>query len=135
MSKHLVFVYGSLRRGNPHPMSVRFPESKFIAEAKTRGSLYDLGDYPGMQTRESVSLVTGEVYEVDDATLDEMDEFETSSHYLRKQIEIFTGADQKTGWVYEPDPKHYDFETLISSGDWIEYSRAKSANDQLSESS
>jgi gamma-glutamylcyclotransferase (GGCT)/AIG2-like uncharacterized protein YtfP len=116
-------------------MSVRFPESKFIAEAKTRGSLYDLGDYPGMQTRESVSLVTGEVYEVDDATLDEMDEFETSSHYLRKQIEIFTGADQKTGWVYEPDPKHYDFETLISSGDWIEYSRAKSANDQLSESS
>lgn len=129
MSKHLVFVYGSLRRGNPHPMSVRFPESKFVAEAKASGTLYDLGAYPGMQTNESSSLITGEVYEVDDATLGEMDEFETSSHYLRKQIEIFTGADQKTGWVYEPDPRHYDFETLISSGDWIEYSRAKSAKE------
>lgn len=110
-------------------MSVRFPESKFVAEAKASGTLYDLGAYPGMQTNESSSLITGEVYEVDDATLGEMDEFETSSHYLRKQIEIFTGADQKTGWVYEPDPRHYDFETLISSGDWIEYSRAKSAEE------
>jgi gamma-glutamylcyclotransferase (GGCT)/AIG2-like uncharacterized protein YtfP len=129
VSKHLVFVYGSLRRGNPHPMSVRFPESKFVAAAKARGTLYDLGAYPGMQATQSISFVTGEVYEVDDATLHEMDEFETSSHYLRKQIEIFFAAARKTGWVYEPDPKHFDFETPISSGDWIEYSRAKSAKD------
>lgn len=110
-------------------MSVRFPESQFIAIAKARGSLYDLGAYPGMQTGESSSFVTGEVYEVDDATLDEMDEFETSSHYLRKPIEIFLGADQKTAWVYEPDPKHYDFEIVISSGDWIEYWQAKSTKE------
>jgi gamma-glutamylcyclotransferase (GGCT)/AIG2-like uncharacterized protein YtfP len=127
-------VYGSLRRGNPHPMSVRFPEAKFVAEAKVTGTLYDLGAYPGMQTSQSISLVTGEVYEVDDATLDEMDEFETSSHYLRKQIEIFLGAARKTGWVYEPDPKHYDFETLISSGDWIEYSRAKLSTERAEHS-
>ena len=127
MSKHLVFVYGSLRRGNPHPMSVRFPESKFVAEAKARGTLYDLGAFTGMQTSGSISLVTGEAYEVDDATLEQMDEFENSSHYLRKQIEIFLGAARQMGWVYEPDPKHYDFETPISSGDWIEYSRAKSS--------
>jgi len=122
MSKQLVFVYGSLRRGNPHPMSQRFPESKFVAAARAKGSLYDLGDYPGLQINESNAFVKGEVYEVDEATLKRMDDFEASSHYLRKQIEILIDADQKVGWVYEPDPTHYDFRTLIPSGDWLEYS-------------
>ena len=69
MNKYLVFVYGSLRRGSAHEMSIRFPNSKFIADAKVSGSLYDLGAYPGLLLNDSNSLVIGEVYEVDDEIL------------------------------------------------------------------
>jgi gamma-glutamylcyclotransferase (GGCT)/AIG2-like uncharacterized protein YtfP len=125
MNKHLVFVYGTLRRGCARAMSIRFPDSKFIAEAKVSGSLYDLGAHPGLLLNESNSPVTGEVYEVDDEILKELDEFEASSHYRREQVEISLGAHRRTCWVYEPDPQFYSLRTLITSGDWIEYAKTK----------
>ena len=125
MGKHLVFVYGSLRGGSPRSMSLRFPESKFIAHAKVNGSLYDLGPYPGLVLKESNSLVVGEVYEVDDELLQQLDEFESSSNYLRKQVEIRLGDQQRLCWTYEPDPQFYSLRTLITSGDWLEYAKTK----------
>jgi gamma-glutamylcyclotransferase (GGCT)/AIG2-like uncharacterized protein YtfP len=125
MVKHLVFVYGTLRRGDERSMSARFPTSKFIAEAKVSGSLYDLGAYPGLVSNDSNSLVTGEVYEVDDELLSQLDEFEATSNYLRKQIEISFGNQTTTGWVYEPNPEYYSPRRLITSGDWVEYARTK----------
>lgn len=121
MNKHLVFVYGTLRSGSAGAMPVRFPNAKFIAAAKVSGRLYDLGAYPGLLLDESTSLVSGEVYEVDDSILSELDDFEGSSNYSRKQVEITLGSDRKSCWVYEPDPASYSFHTLITSGDWMEY--------------
>lgn len=123
MNKHFVFIYGTLRRGSPGSMSIRFPKSKFIAEAKVNGSLYDLGPYPGLLIDESNSLVTGEVYEVDDDLLNELDEFETTSNYVRKQVEISLGGQRKKCWTYEPNSEFYRLEKLITSGDWLEYAR------------
>jgi gamma-glutamylcyclotransferase (GGCT)/AIG2-like uncharacterized protein YtfP len=125
MNKHLVFVYGTLRRGGAGAMSIRFPDSKFIAEAKVGGSLYDLGAYPGLLLDESNSLVSGEVYEVDDETLKRLDEFEASSDYWRKQVEISLGGHRKVCWTYEPKPEFYSLRTVITSGDWIEYAKTK----------
>ena len=125
MNKHLVFVYGTLRRGGAGAMSVRFPGAKFIADARVGGSLYDLGAYPGLMLDGSDSSVVGEVYEVDDETLNELDEFEASSNYRRKQFEISLGAQRKACWTYEPDPEFYSLRTLIASGDWVEYAKAK----------
>jgi gamma-glutamylcyclotransferase (GGCT)/AIG2-like uncharacterized protein YtfP len=125
MSKHLVFIYGSLRRGAARPMSTKFPKSKFVAEAKVNGSLYDLGAFPGLILNESNALVSGEVYEIDDVTLKLLDEFEASDNYCRKQVAISLGDNTSSGWTYEPDPKFYSLNTLINSGDWIEYARSK----------
>jgi gamma-glutamylcyclotransferase (GGCT)/AIG2-like uncharacterized protein YtfP len=125
MNKHLVFVYGTLRRGDARAMSIRFPDSKFIADAKVSGSLYDLGAYPGLLLNESDSLVVGEVYEVDDEILKRLDDFEASSNYRRKQFEISLGASRKLCWTYEPEPEFYSLRTLITSGDWIEYAKTK----------
>jgi gamma-glutamylcyclotransferase (GGCT)/AIG2-like uncharacterized protein YtfP len=125
MNKHLVFVYGTLRRGGARPMAIRFPGSKFIADAKVGGSLFDLGSYPGLLLNESNSLVIGEVYEVDDELLNELDDFEASSNYVRKQVEISLGADRKLCWTYGPDPEFYSLSRLITSGDWIEYALTK----------
>ena len=127
MNKHLVFVYGSLRRGSAGAMSIRFPDSKFIADAKVSGSLYDLGAYPGLLLDESNSPVIGEVYEVDDELLNELDDFEASSSYWRKQVEISIGTQRRMGWIYVPEynPEFYSHRTLITSGDWMEYARTK----------
>jgi gamma-glutamylcyclotransferase (GGCT)/AIG2-like uncharacterized protein YtfP len=125
MNNHLVFIYGSLRRGSAGAMSIRFPGSKFIANANVSGSLYDLGAYPGLLLNDSNSSVIGEVYEVDDELLNELDNFEASSNYLRKQVEISLGDDRKICWTYEPNPEFYSLHTLITSGDWIEYAKTK----------
>jgi gamma-glutamylcyclotransferase (GGCT)/AIG2-like uncharacterized protein YtfP len=126
VGKHLVFVYGSLRRGGgAGAMSSRFPDSKFIADAKVSGSLYDLGAYPGLLLGGSDSSVIGEVYEVDDELLNRLDDFEASSNYLRRQVEISLGARRTLCWVYEPDPEFYSLRGLIASGDWVEHARAK----------
>jgi gamma-glutamylcyclotransferase (GGCT)/AIG2-like uncharacterized protein YtfP len=125
MNKHLVFVYGTLRRGGAGAMSVRFPDAKFIADTEVGGSLYDLGAYPGLLLGESNSSVVGEVYEVDDEILNRLDDFEASSYYRRKQVEISLGAQRKVCWTYEPDPEFYSPHMLITSGDWIEYAKTK----------
>jgi gamma-glutamylcyclotransferase (GGCT)/AIG2-like uncharacterized protein YtfP len=123
--KHLVFVYGTLRRGSAQAMSLRFPNSKFVADAKVSGSLYDLGPYPGLILNESNSLVIGEVYEVDDKTLNMLDDYEAASDYWRKQIEISLGTHKRICWTYEPNPELCSLRTLITSGDWIEYAKTK----------
>jgi len=125
MSKHFVFIYGTLRRGCPGSMSIRFPNSKFVAEARVRGGLYDLGPYPGLRLDESNSSVVGEVYEVDDDLLNELDEFEASSNYVRKQVEVSLGGQRTNCWTYEPDAEFYRFEKLIASGDWMEYAEMR----------
>jgi gamma-glutamylcyclotransferase (GGCT)/AIG2-like uncharacterized protein YtfP len=124
MNKHFVFVYGTLRRGGERAMPIRFPKSTFIADAKVTGTLYDLGAYPGLLVNESRSLVIGEVYEVDDDTLAQLDALESSSDYLRKRVAIPVGALSRICWVYEPNPESYSLRTIITSGDWIEYARA-----------
>jgi gamma-glutamylcyclotransferase (GGCT)/AIG2-like uncharacterized protein YtfP len=123
--KHLVFIYGSLRRDCTGAMSIRFPSSNFIGDAKVSGSLYDLSRYPGLLLNESNSLVKGELYEVDDELLNQLDEFEASSNYLRKQVEINVGGQRRKCWTYEPDPEFYSLQTLITSGDWVEYAKGK----------
>jgi gamma-glutamylcyclotransferase (GGCT)/AIG2-like uncharacterized protein YtfP len=125
MNKQLVFVYGTLRSGGAGAMAVRFPTAKFIAEAKVSGRLYDLGAYPGLLLNAADSLVLGEVYEVDDETLNELDEFEATSHYQRRQAEISLGANSRICWTYEPKPEFYAPRTLITSGDWLGYAKTK----------
>ena len=125
MDKHLVFVYGTLRRGGVRAMPEIFPGSKFVGDAKASGRLYDLGAYPGLVSDESGSPVAGEVYEVDDETLSKLDGIEASSYYVRKRVEVSAGDDRMTCWVYEPNPELYSLRTLITSGDWIEYAKTK----------
>ena len=125
MTTHLVFIYGSLRRGCTRSMSTRFPNSNFVSAAQVNGSLFDLGDYPGLRCNEADPPVIGEVYEVDDELLNELDEFEASSDYLRKQVKVSLGDQTKLSWVYEPDTEVYSLTKLIASGDWLEYLNAR----------
>ena len=57
-----------------------FPEAKFIGQAKVRGCLYDLGEYPCLLLDEAGSSVLGEVYEIDDEILRQLDESVNGFH-------------------------------------------------------
>jgi len=127
MDKHLVFVYGTLRSGSQGAISATFCAAKFIGDAKVRGSLYDLGKYPGLLLNESNAFVIGEVYEVDDDTLKTLDEFEASSDYWRQQADVFIGTNKSECWIYVPkaNPELNPHHRPITSGDWIEYAKTK----------
>jgi gamma-glutamylcyclotransferase (GGCT)/AIG2-like uncharacterized protein YtfP len=125
MDKHLVFVYGTLRRGGVRAMPDIFPGAKFVGDAKVSGRLYDLGAYPGLLIDEAGASVVGEVYEIDDEILSKLDEIEASSYYVRRRVEVSVGDDKMTCWVYEPNPELYSLRALITSGDWIEYAKTK----------
>jgi gamma-glutamylcyclotransferase (GGCT)/AIG2-like uncharacterized protein YtfP len=131
MTRHLIFVYGSLRHGGENAMSNTFPDSKFVGPATVSGNLYDLGAYPGMLLNSSSSTVVGEVYEVDDERLKELDHFEASSEYWRKQVEITLGTSKQMGWTYEPRSSLCSDRPLITSGDWIEYVKTRSLGSRL----
>lgn len=125
MNKHLIFIYGSLRQGCERSMTMRFPNSKFLGNATAKGSLFDLGAYPGFISNESDSKVIGEVYEIDDELLTDLDQFEASSNYLRNETAVSLGHQTKVCWVYEPDPEYYSLSKLIRSGDWLKYATGK----------
>jgi gamma-glutamylcyclotransferase (GGCT)/AIG2-like uncharacterized protein YtfP len=125
MNKHLVFVYGTLRQGGMRALPCLFPGAKFVGQANISGSLYDLGEFPGLFLAEANSLAVGEVYEIDDEILRKLDEIEATSYYGRKQIEVALDNQHMSCWVYEPDSSFYPQRILITSGDWIEYAKTK----------
>lgn len=91
---HYVFTYGTLKRGyrNHHYLK----NSKFICEASIDGFyMFDLGKYPGIY--EGSGVIYGEIYEVDDDELREMDLLEEEgSLYIRKSIRV----NNLDAWIY-----------------------------------
>lgn len=71
---HLVFVYGTLKKGswNHHLLE----KATFLGKSVTLGKLYDLGGIPGFVRGNEDGLVHGELYRVDDETLDSLDVLE-----------------------------------------------------------
>lgn len=98
MGKHLVFVYGTLKRGFTRSHALR--EERYIGIANTapRYGMFGYGGYPALvdQTLAEISGVTatkriyGELYEVDDACIPELDKIEGTDKGLfeRREIEL-----------------------------------------------
>jgi gamma-glutamylaminecyclotransferase len=115
---YLVFVYGTLRKGQGN--HYLFKSSKFIGNAKTKLSyaLY-VNWVPFLSRTASVSQVTGEVYSIDDATLLNLDRLEGHPDaYKRDQAEVvLEDGTELIAWIYFYDVAEGD---LIESGDFLE---------------
>lgn len=89
---HLVFVYGTLMKGEHH--HTRLAHARFLRAAETRSS-YDLVQidyYPAMLPGGRYRVL-GELFEVDDQTLALLDELEEVPHYYeRHTIELADGT-------------------------------------------
>lgn len=122
---HRVFVYGSLRAGQYNDINRLAPAPILLAaEAWVPGVLYDLGAYPGLVLDlEHGAPVHGEVYEIDDVLLAQLDEIEeivssADSEYQRKQVEVCSDHGRFRCWVYEINPACLAGRSQVPSGDW-----------------
>ncbi len=121
-----VFVYGSLRRGcmNHHHLE----GAKFIRQVRTSQGfrLHDLGPFPAMVwDAEARSSVVGEVWEVSEEHLANLDRFEGHPNlYCRKNIYLEDGSRVDT-YLYARQNAGRD---VIPDGDWVTWERRKNTN-------
>lgn len=102
--------------------------TRFLGAAQVPGRLVDVGRYPGLLHGEGV--VTGEVYEVDDAHLARLDVVEgqvpgnrAASQYWREEVTVASGplqGQRVQTYVYN---RPVDGCTSIAHGDYRRYIR------------
>ncbi|UPQ88272.1 gamma-glutamylcyclotransferase family protein [Vibrio sinaloensis] len=112
--QHLVFVYGTLRSGESNHYLLEHSQCLGHYTTPAIYSLYDLGPYPAVI--EGRDAIVGEVYLVDQRTLEQLDRLEDIPvTYRREQIETPFGL----AWIYlYQDSSQLD--VLIASGDWCQ---------------
>ncbi|WP_454441608.1 gamma-glutamylcyclotransferase family protein [Vibrio bathopelagicus] len=110
--QHLVFVYGTLRQDQSNHHYLQHCELLGRFDTPEIFALFDLGAYPAMIFGKK--SVAGEVYIINDETLESLDRLEdVPAEYRREQIETIFGL----AWVYL-----YQLDLTankeILSGDW-----------------
>ncbi len=116
LALNYLFVYGTLKRGGSrHWILEDFP---FLGRARAKGFvLYDLGPYPAMVPEDG--LVYGEVYEVSEEILRDLDWVEgVPVLYRRELIEVvFEDGTPLKAWayIYNGNVKGYP---RIEDGEW-----------------
>jgi gamma-glutamylaminecyclotransferase len=110
-----LFVYGTLRRGEPgHALLNGAP---LLGEARTEPefTLLDLGEYPAIVAG-GRTAIAGELYEVEEALLRELDRYEDVPElYLRVERMIGGGP----AVIYVLRTEHGRGRPEIASGDWL----------------
>ncbi|HVA00089.1 MAG TPA: gamma-glutamylcyclotransferase family protein [Terriglobia bacterium] len=107
----VLFVYGTLRRGCCNHKVLRRLRGRFLAGGHARGTLYDLGEYPGA-TRDGsgAAKVWGEIYLLPSPrralkVLDKLEGFDAGrpagSQFRRETTTvILCGGGRLQAWIY-----------------------------------
>lgn len=104
MGNHLIFVYGTLKRGWGNNIIIR--DQRFIGVAETLEpayEMYGLGGFPGVVSGNKT--IKGELFEVDDTAFDRCDRLEGHPNFY-KRVEIpvvLTVGDElitQLAWIY-----------------------------------
>ena len=115
---HRIFVYGTLRRGQPNHYLLDHLRPERIARTEPRFTLVSLGAYPAMVSGGQHAVV-GELYTVDRFTLAALDHLEGHPHFYRRQrVPLDDGEEVET---YLLPAQHAEGHPHILSGDWVAY--------------
>jgi gamma-glutamylaminecyclotransferase len=119
---HLVFVYGTLRKGHCNHHLLKDACSYGVASTEACYAMYLKNGYPYVTSSESRYPITGELYAVDDDTLAMLDKFEGHPrHYERREAAVITGEERYFAWMYFRDPPG----VLMPSGDYNDLNYGK----------
>ena len=112
MTSDRLFVYGTLMRGFDHPMArLLAANADFLGEARCRGRLYLIRDYPGLvRSEDPADVVHGELFGLrkPDALLREFDMYEACgegfaepTEYVRRLLGVtLPDGGQREAWTY-----------------------------------
>ena len=114
-ARHIIFVYGSLRKGKPQ--HALLSDARFLGEAMTRPvfTLVDTGAWPAA-TLTGQTAIAGEVYAVSAKRLAALDAYEQHPFLFRRSRVVLADNREAWMWVYisEINP-HW---RLLESGYW-----------------
>jgi len=119
---NLVFVYGTLMKGEPNHRLLS--ASTFMCQAFTATgfTMIDLGAFPAILAG-GTSTITGELYEVTKETLAQLDRLEGHPHFYERTPIRLIGGRTVDAYVL----KHDDGRSrgVIESGSWREHLAAE----------
>lgn len=132
-----LFVYGSLRSGFRSP-AYEYISRYFdlVGEAKVKGKLYDLGDYPAAKPTDEDTFIIGELYKIRSENefawaIGQLDDYEgvdvgfdETQLYRRDIAEVHIRDTSTKAWIYwyQGDVSG---KPVIESGDVLQYMEQK----------
>ncbi|SFU81591.1 gamma-glutamylcyclotransferase family protein [Alicyclobacillus macrosporangiidus] len=122
-SNHVVFVYGTLRKGQGNRRVMEPHLVRELGEGSIRGEMYDLGAFPAAAL-DGDSVVVGEWDEVTDDGLVALDRLEGYPRfYDRTVVRDLNGAAE--GWVYHMTGRIPAGAPRVDRGDWVAWLRSR----------
>ena len=132
-----LFVYGSLRSGFRSP-AYEYISRYFdlIGEAKVKGKLFDLGEYPAAKSTDENKFIIGELYKIRSENefawaIGQLDDYEgvhvgfdETQLYRRDITEVYVGDTITKAWIYWYHGDLND-KPVIESGDVLQYMEQK----------
>ncbi|NQW93492.1 MAG: gamma-glutamylcyclotransferase [Polaromonas sp.] len=117
-----VFVYGTLRKGEERDINRLQPAPVFVGDSQIKGTLYDLGSYPGVRLS-GENWVQGEVYQITpelERQLDEIEEVwpQQTGEYVKREVVVQCAGLALVCLVYVVAELHVQGRGVIESGDW-----------------
>jgi gamma-glutamylaminecyclotransferase len=103
--KHLIFVYGTLRRNHSNHRLLGDADCYGTGSTRDKYAMYVTGGYPFVTSIETRYQIVGELYAVDDETLDIIDKMEGHPlYYTRREVAIDVEGSEYVAWMYFRDP-------------------------------
>jgi len=136
-ASYFLFVYGSLRKGF-HSSAYEYISRyfNFFGEAKVKGKLFDLGEYPAAVPAQEETFIKGELYIVKNENefswaIAQLDDYEgvcpeppEQLLYRREIADTFINDAIVPAWIYWYNGD-VSGKPLITSGDLMEYLQQK----------
>jgi gamma-glutamylcyclotransferase (GGCT)/AIG2-like uncharacterized protein YtfP len=140
MEKNLtrLFVYGSLRKGFHHPAYEYISKYfEFVSEAKVKGYLYDMGNFPAAKPSSDNAYIIGELYELKEGAdlswaLEQLDDYEGVEPeegelplYVREVATVYYKNQTTDAYIYWFNAS-VEGQPFIPSGDIFQFVEQKS---------
>jgi gamma-glutamylcyclotransferase (GGCT)/AIG2-like uncharacterized protein YtfP len=136
-STYHLFVYGSLRSGFKSEMYTYISQFfNFVSNAKVKGKLYDLGEYPAATPTKEDAYIVGELYVIKNQhefswAIGQLDDYEgvsVEAHevqlYRREIADIFYNDKVTPAWIYWYNGD-VNGKPIITAGDILQYINTK----------